>query len=372
MAQPPSVPLHVQRLIPYSPGKPIEEVKRELGLTDVIKLASNENPLGPSPRALAAMQAAAAHVGLYPDGSCYSLVQALARHWDVPTEYLIAGNGSDEIIHFLGLAYLRPGDEVLSCEPTFVRYQSAAILNQAEYIAPPLRDFRYDLAAMAERLSPRTRMVFIANPNNPTGTIVAAAEMRRFLDLVPESAIVVVDEAYCEYATSPDYPQTWPYVREGRNVVVLRTFSKIYALAGLRVGYGIARPEIIAALHQVREPFNVSSLAQAAAMASLEDREQVERSRRTNREGLVQLTAGFARLGLRWVPSQANFILVDVGRPCVPVFQALLRRGVIVRTGDIFGLPTWLRVTVGTAAENERFLGALSAALADERIAATA
>jgi histidinol-phosphate aminotransferase len=282
---PPEVPPHVQRLKPYVPGKPIEEVEREYGLTDILKLASNENPLGPSPRALEAVRAALSGLALYPDGSCYALVRALARHWEVRPENLAVGNGSDEIIHYLGVAFLRPGDEVLTGDPSFVRYEAAAVLNEAEYVAVPLREHRFDLEAMAERLSARTRIVFIANPNNPTGTMVSKAEVERFLDHCPEQALVVLDEAYYEYVDDPAYPQSLDYVREGRNVVVLRTFSKIYALAGLRVGYGIARPEIIQALHQVREPFNVNSLAQAAAIASLEDPEQVLRSRRANLEG---------------------------------------------------------------------------------------
>ena len=218
-----------------------------------------------------------------------------------------------------------------------MRYRSAAVLNQAEYVAPPLVDFRYDVRAMAERLSPRTRLVFLANPNNPTGTIVTRDELDWLLDRVSPETIVVLDEAYYEYVEDPVYPVAVRYVAEGRNVAILRTFSKIYALAGLRVGYAIARPEIVAAIHQVREPFNVNSLAQVAAIASLEDGAQVARSRRINRAGLRQLEAGFRRLGLRWVPSHANFVLVDVGRPCVPVFQGLLRRGVIVPRCGLYG-----------------------------------
>jgi histidinol-phosphate aminotransferase len=346
------------------PGKPIEEVEREYGLTDIIKLASNENPLGPSPRALEAVHAALNGLALYPDGSCYSLVRALARHCEVSPENVIVGNGSDEIIHYLGLAYLRPGDEMLTGDPSFVRYEAAALLNEAEYVAIPLKEHRFDLDAMAERLGPRTRMVFIANPNNPTGTMVGRRAVERFLDRCPEQTVVALDEAYYEYVDDPDYPQSLDYVREGRNVVVLRTFSKIYALAGLRVGYGIARPEIIQALHQVREPFNVNSLAQAAALGSLEDPDQVVRSRRANSEGRDALYREFRRMGLPWVDTQANFVLVDVGRPCRPVFEGLLRRGVIVRTGDIYQLPTFLRVTIGTPSDNERFIRELEAVLA--------
>lgn len=355
---------NVQRLRPYVPGKPIEEVEREYGVSDVLKLASNENPLGPSPLAVEAIRQAATEVGLYPDDGCYFLSRELASHWKVAPEALILGNGSDEIIHYLGVAFLRPGDELLTAHPSFALYESAAILNEAEYVAVPLRDYRYDLPAMAERLSPRTRLIFIANPNNPTGTIVSRAELERFLDRVPPQAVVVMDEAYYEYVDSADYPQCWEYVREGRNLVILRTFSKIYGLAGLRVGYGMARPEIIHSLHQVREPFNVNLIAQAAARASLKDPGQVSRSRETNRAGKQFLTMALEGLGLDVVPTEANFLFVDLKRECRAVFEALLRRAVVVRTGDVFGLPTHVRVTIGTPEQNERFLRELRAVLA--------
>ncbi len=359
----PTVAENIRRLKPYVPGKPIEEVQREYGLTDIIKLASNENPLGPSPLAIEAIRAGAAGVGLYPDAACYELTRELAAHWGVGPENLVLGNGSDEIIQFIGLAFVQPGDEVLTARPSFVRYEAAAVLNNGTLIEAPLRDLRFDLEAMAERLTPRTRVVFIANPNNPTGTMVTRAELERFLDRVPAETVVVMDEAYFEYADSPDYPDSWEYARQGRNVIVLRTFSKIYALAGLRVGYGMARPELIHYLQQVREPFNVNSLAQAAARASLRDADQVDRSRRMNREGKQALAAAFDTMGLPHAPTEANFILVDVKRDCRDVFEGLLRRGVIVRTGDIFGLPTHLRVTIGTAEQNERFLRELRAVL---------
>lgn len=362
--KPPTVPPHILKLTPYVPGKPIEEVKRELGIDDIIKLASNESPVGPSPAAVEAIRGAASNVGLYPDGAAFELTRALARHWDVQPENLVSGNGSDEIIHYLGVAFLQPGDEMLTAHPSFVRYEAAAILNQAEYIAVPLRDFRFDLDAMAERLSPRTRLVFICNPNNPTGTMVGRRELERFLDRVGPDTVVALDEAYFEYVDHPDYPDGLQYVREGRNVIVLRTFSKIYSLAALRVGYGIARPEIIHGIHQVREPFNVNALAQAAALASLGDPGQVERSRRVNEDGKAQIAAGCERLGLSSVPTFANFMVIDVQRPCKPVFQALLQLGVIVRSGDIFGLDTHLRVTIGTAEQNARFLAALERVLA--------
>lgn len=362
--QPPAVPSHIQRLRPYVPGKPIEEVQREYGLTDIIKLASNENPLGPSPRAVEAIRTACGNLAFYPEGSCHDLVQALSDRWEITPENLIVGNGSDEIIHYLGLAYLRPGDEVLTGAPSFVQYEACAILGQAEFVAVPLKDHKFDLDAMAERLSPKTRLVFIANPNNPTGTIVGRPAIERFLDRCPEETVVVLDEAYYEYADDPTYPHSLDYLRQERNVIILRTFSKIYALAALRVGYGMARPEIIAALQQVREPFNVNTLAQVAALASLHDPDQVERSRRANAEGRDYLYGEFRRLGLPYVETHANFVIVDVGRPDPAVYQALLERGVIVRGGSRLGLPGCLRVTIGRPEHNRRFIAELEAVLA--------
>jgi histidinol-phosphate aminotransferase len=360
---PPPVPPHVQRLRPYVPGKPIEEVEREYGITGIVKMASNENPLGPSPRALEAIRAALHNLGHYPEGSCYGLVRALARHLEVSPENLVAGNGSDEIIHYLGLAYLRPGDEVVTGDPSFLRYESAAVLNESEFVAVPLNGHRFDAEAMAERLTERSRLAFIANPNNPTGTIIRQKELERFLDRCPPHTIVVMDEAYCEYVDDADYPRSLDAVREGRNVVVLRTFSKIYGLAGLRVGYGVARREIIHAIHQVREPFNVNSLAQAAAVASLEDPEQVARSRRNNLEGREYLYHEFERLGLPYIPTQANFVVVDVRRPIRPVLEGLMRRGIIVRNDPAWGMPSSLRVTIGTPEDNRRFIRELEAVL---------
>ena len=354
---------NICRLKPYSPGKPIEEVEREFGITDIVKMASNENPLGPSPKALEAMRKALEKVALYPDGSCFYLKKALARHWEVSEDELMVGNGSDELIHYIGVTFLSPGDEVVQANPSFVRYESAAVLNDCDCIMVPLRDFTHDLDAMADRFTDRTRLVFVANPNNPTGTAVTQRDVERFMAVLPKRVIVVFDEAYFEYVESTDFPDMMDYVREGANVIVLRTFSKIYGLAGLRVGYGIARPEIIQCLNQVREPFNVNSIAQAGALASLDDPEQVERSRRVNSEGKRYLYGEFETMGLPYAPSEANFIFVDIKRDCRPVFTELLKRGVIVRTGDIFGYPTFFRVTIGTESENQRFIQALREAL---------
>ncbi len=356
----------IDGITPYAPGKPIEEVARELGLdpTTIIKLASNENPLGPSPKALAAITAHLGDVRLYPDSDGYSLRHALAAHLGLDATQLIIGRGSDEIMHFLAVAYLEPGDEVVMGDPPFSMYEISTLTMGAVPVKVPLKEFAHDLPAMAAAVTPRTKVIYIANPHNPTGALNTRAEVDAFLAAVPPSVLVVLDEAYCEYVTRADYPRSLDYVREGRNVLVMRTFSKIYALAGLRVGYGICgRPDVLAALHQVREPFNVANLTQWAAIASLDDPEQVPRSIAANDAGKAYLYGQFARMGLPYVPTEANFILVDLKQPCKEVFGKLLREGVIVRTGDPFGYPTMIRVTIGTTAENTRFIGALEKVL---------
>ena len=355
---------NICRLKPYVPGKPIEEVEREFGITDIVKIASNENPLGPSPNALAAMRDALGKVGLYPDGSCFYLKHALARHWGVKDTELVIGNGSDELIRYIGVTFLTADDECIQGDPSFVRYESAAVLNNCGCVMVPLKDFTHDLDAMADRITDKTRLIFVANPNNPTGTAVGRKDVERFMSRLPKRVIAVFDEAYYEYVETPEFPRMLDYVRDGANLIVLRTFSKIYGLAGLRVGYGIARPEIIECLNQVREPFNVNSIAQVGALASLDDVEQVERSRRVNSEGKRYFYEQFVNMGLPCVPSEANFVFVDLKRDCRPVFTELLRRGVIVRTGDIFGYPTFIRVTMGTMDDNRRFIATLKEVLA--------
>jgi histidinol-phosphate aminotransferase len=354
---------HILKLKPYVPGKPIDEVKREFGIKDVVKLASNENPVGPSPKALKAMKKVLGDVALYPDGGCFTLTQALAAKYGVEENCIICGNGSDELIHYIGITFLSSTDEVISSDVTFSRYESAAVLNNCEYKSAPSCRHTFSLDEIAARINSNTRLIIIANPNNPTGTIVTKDEVDRFMAKVPERVIVVFDEAYYEYVESPDYPDTREYVRQGRNVIILRTFSKIYGLAGLRVGYGIARPEIIAGLHQVREPFNVNSLAQVAAVAALDDTAHVEKSRSVNALGRDYLYAQFDSMDLPYAPTQANFIWVDIKQDCRPVFTEMLKRGVIIRTGDIFGCPTFIRVTIGTMSENERFIKTLKEVL---------
>lgn len=356
----------LSRIRPYRPGKPIEEVERELGIAGALKLASNENPLGPSPRAISAMQAAAARMHLYPEDTCFYLKRDLSAYLDVPEDWLILGNGSDEVLHYAGLAYLRPGDTAVMAYPSFVMYETDAYLNGAEPILVPLKDFRHDLKAMAQQVTPKTRILFIANPNNPTGTIVTREEVLELLNHLPPSVLVILDEAYFEYVEDPEYPNGIDLVRKGWPVLVLRTFSKAFALAGLRIGYGVARPEIIEALQRVRAPFNVNAMAQEAARAALADHAHLARTLEVNRLGKRYLYQEFHRLGLPFVPTEANFIFVDTLRDSRKVFNALLRKGVIVRTGDIFNAPTFIRVTIGTPEQNQRLIAALETVLSEE------
>ena len=353
----------VLKLKPYVPGKPIEEVKRELGLPDdfsIIKLASNENVLGPSPRAVAAMQNAAQDVWLYPDDTCFELKNTLAAHWNLTSDHFVIGNGSDEVIHFLALAFLDSmrGDEVVFGAPSFVQYKAAAMIADCPFHAVPLdAEMRHDLPAMKAKIGEKTRLVFVCNPNNPTGTTVSRREFEEFLEDLPSHVLVILDEAYAEYVEG-DAPRAIDYIYS-HNVVGLRTFSKAYAIAGTRVGYGLARPELIALLQQVRGPFNVNTIAQVAAIAALGDQDHIEHSVEVNAAGRTQLQCAFKAMNLEYIPSQANFVLVNIGIDAAASFNELLKRGVIVRTGTPFGLDTWLRVTIGTAPMNERFISAL-------------
>ncbi len=352
---------NITRLVPYRPGKPIAEVERELGITGIIKLASNENALGPSLKAVEAMQHFAAKMHHYPDAASFDLRHALADHLRVAPETLVLGNGSDDIIHLLGVTFLEPGDEIIQGDPSFVRYAAAAILNNAPCHSVPLtQDWVHDTEAMAEHITAQTRMVFIPNPNNPTGTTVGRAALKSLLDKLPERALFVLDEAYYEYALdAPDYPDSLEWVREGRNVVVLRTFSKAYGLAGLRLGFGVMPPPLAEWLNRTREPFNVNLMAQAAGIAALSDTAHIARTIALNNEGKQEFYRAFAKLGLNFTESWGNFVWVDTGRDCRAVFDALLHKGVITRTGDIFGAPTHLRVTIGTPEENSKFLEGL-------------
>ena len=344
----------------YVPGRPIEEVARALGLpaADIIKLASNENPLGPSPRARAAMQEAVKHVHLYPDGSAFQLKRRLAAQFGLSPAHLILGNGSNEIIEFLGHALLRPGAEVVVSQYCFAVYPIVTHLFGATLVTVPARDFGHDLAAMLRAITPETAIVFVANPNNPTGTLAAKDALRQFVNAVPPHVLLALDEAYVEFLDDP--PEFLPMLRlDARpNLLLLRTFSKIHGLAGLRLGYGLGHPDFIAALEKVRQPFNINSLAQAAALAALDDGEHVAATRQNNFAGLQFFAESFRALRLEYVPSAANFLMVRVGEG-QRVFVELQRLGVIVRPLVGYQLPEWIRITVGTPAENHRCLAAL-------------
>ena len=344
---------------PYVPGKPIAEVQREYGINNIVKMASNENPCGPSPKAVEAMVRAATGTNIYPDGNCYDLKQAVARRLGVSEENLVFGNGADEIIYLLIQAYINPGDEVIIPHPSFLTYTIAAQIMGADIIQVPLRELTTDLATMADRITPKTRLVFVCNPNNPTGTIVTAELLASFLDRVAQQILVVIDEAYFEYVDSPDYPRTLNEIKRRSNVVILRTFSKIYALAGLRVGYGVMDQAVAGELNRIRPPFSINSLAQAAALASLSDEDYVRRGFELNLAGKKYIYAEVERLGLEYVPSQANFIIIKTGKSSAQVFEDKLRLGMIIRPGHIFGLDGYIRVTTGTMEQNRKFIEVL-------------
>jgi histidinol-phosphate aminotransferase len=351
-------------LVAYEPGRPIDEVARDLGLNpeEIVKLASNENPLGPSPLAVQAMTAALQKAQLYPDGGGYLLRSAIAEKFDLERGNVILGNGSNEIIEFIGHAFLKPGDSIVTAEHAFVVYKLMATLFGAETIEVPDPGFVHDLDAMADAIRPDTKEVFIANPNNPTGTLVEQDVIDRFMERVPEHVIVVFDEAYYEFLEEP--PDTLKYVREGRNVIVMRTFSKIQGLASLRIGYGLGPKPLVDILQKTRQPFNANAIAQAGALAGLLDEAHQERTRRNNAEGRAYLERTFAEMELEYVPSCANFVLVRVGDGD-RVFQDLMKLGVIVRAMRGYKLPEWIRVSVGTPHENERFVKALRKVLRD-------
>jgi histidinol-phosphate aminotransferase len=342
----------------YEPGKPIEETAREVGLRadEIVKLASNENPLGPSAKVCEAMRHALEGANFYPDGGGFYIRNALAAHLQVAPERIILGNGSNEIIEFIGHAFLGPGSEMVTSENAFVAYRLAAALFGAQTVAVPDRTYRFDLDGILHAITDRTRVIFIANPNNPTGTMVTQEAIETFMERVPDHVVVVFDEAYFEYLDNP--PDVLKFVRQERDLIVLRTFSKIHALANLRLGYGIARPELIRVLQKAREPFNTNGLAQAAAVAALaDDAHQVETKRLTD-EGRDYLAREFTSLGLQFVPSVANFVLVHVGDGRA-IFEAMLRKGVIVRALGGYNLPQWVRISVGTMEQNRQCIAAL-------------
>ncbi|QGU32870.1 histidinol-phosphate transaminase [Thermochromatium tepidum] len=351
-------------LTPYVPGKPISELERELGISDSIKLASNENPLGPGVRARAAIETALAELGRYPDGGGFALRRALAEHHGLSPAAVTIGNGSNDVLDLIARVFLQPGAESVFSEYAFAVYSIATQSVGAKARVARARDYGHDLEAMARLVTDRTRVVWIANPNNPTGTWLAAAPLKSFIGALPKTCLVVVDEAYTEYVSEPDFPDATHWIETFPNLIVTRTFSKAYGLAALRVGYALSDPRIAELLNRVRQPFNVNALAQAAAIAAINDPEHIRASVELNRAGMKQLTTAFERLGLAYIPSVGNFVTVDCGRPATPINEALLKRGVIVRPLGNYGMPNHLRISIGLESENARFIAAFEDVLA--------
>lgn len=354
---------NILNIKPYEPGKPIEELKRELDISHIIKMASNENPLGPSKRAIKAMRRAIMSVNRYPDGSCYHLKEALRKNLNVSPRNLIIGNGSNEIIELALRAFLNKGEEVIMSEPSFLIYNIASRVAEGSPIIVPLKDFKVDLDGISDSITDRTKLIFIDNPNNPTGRSIGEAEVERFLERLADSAIVVFDEAYNEFVERGDFPDTKRYIGR-KNIIILRTFSKAHGLSGLRIGYGIGDRDTIEFMNRARQPFNVNSVAQMAAIASLEDKEHIERSQLVVSEGKQFLYKNLDSIGLNYIESDTNFILVELRRSAKEVFDRMLKEGVIVRAMDAYKLDNYIRVTIGTMSENRRFIEALKKVLA--------
>lgn len=357
------IPEYIRAIAPYVPGKPIEELAREYGIADSVKLASNENPLGPSPKALAAIAQAAAKLHRYPDGAGFELVQRLSRHLNVRPGQIVLGNGSDDLLGMLARVLLQPGDEVIIPEPSFLMYTIVAQSAGAVPIMVPLRDLAIDLQAVLAKVGPRTRIIFICSPNNPTGTVVDRQAFEAFLADLPGHVAVVVDEAYFEFVRDDRCASGISYLGAQPMVVTLRTFSKAYGLAGLRVGYGVMADALAELLNRIRMPFNVNTLGQVAATAALDDTGFLEKTLSTVHQGLDFLYDELTRRGLRYFPSEANFFLIDLSQPADEVFERLLRQGVIVRSMRAYGFPDFVRLSVGTPEENKRFLRALDSVL---------
>ena len=355
----------VQQLVPYKAGKPIEELERELGLTRIIKLASNENPLGPGKKVLAAIQAALPALALYPDGSGFSLKQALAGKYAVDVNQITLGNGSNEILELVARAFLTPEFEVVFSQHAFAVYPIITQAVGATAVIVPALNYGHDLDAMLEAVTERTRLVFIANPNNPTGTLLSQASLERFIAALPNTCVCVLDEAYFEFVSHVDAINSIDWLKKFANLLITRTFSKAYGLAGLRMGYGLSSSQLADILNRVRQPFNNNTLALVAAEAALIDDEHLQETISVNALGMQQLTKGFKNLGLEWIPSAGNFVLVDLKQAGLPVYEALLRKGVIVRPVNNYELPNHLRISIGTAEENRIFLQALADTLAN-------
>ncbi len=350
---------NIFKIKPYVPGRPIEEVMREYGLKKAIKLASNESPFAPSKKVLKAINNAAKSLNRYPDGSCFYLRKKLSQKMPVEENQLIFGNGSDEIIVMAMRAFINSGEEVIIANPTFLIYEIAARICGANVISVPLKNFRYDLKAMKQAITPKTKIIFIANPDNPTGSYVTKQEVDDFLNNIPEDIVVYFDEAYYEIVMEKDYPDTLNLLKQGKNLIVSRTFSKAYSLAGLRIGYAVSSKKNIDFLNRCREPFNVNSLAQAAAIASLDDKSNLLKLRKAVKDGKKFLYENFDELGIRYVPSASNFILMDFKEDSFGLVQKLLKKGIIVRDMSGWGLNNFIRVTIGTEKENREFIKAL-------------
>jgi histidinol-phosphate aminotransferase len=354
----PPVKAYIKALVPYPPGKPIDELTREYGIRQVVKLASNENPLGPSPRAVAAIVADLPNLHRYPDGSGFYLKSALSRRFGTPPEGIFLGNGSNEIIELALKTFIAPGDEVLSPFPSFLMYSKTvqALGGRNKFI--PLKRYRIDLDGMLRGLGPRSRILIVNNPNNPTGTIIRRKEWERFLEQVPPRVLILLDEAYIDFVDDPECPLGTDYLGVEQNLLVIRTFSKAYGLAGLRVGYGLSRPELTDLMNRVRQPFNVNSLAQAGALGALQDEAFYNKTKRIIQQGKAFLEQNFRNLGVRYIPSQTNFILVKVPLPAQELYERMLRQGVIIRSMKSFGLDRFIRINIGLPAENRKFLKA--------------
>ena len=352
---------------PYVPGKPIEETKRQLGLKEVIKLASNENSWGVSPKAISAIKRSLAGINRYPDAQGFYLKKRLAKFFGLSLENFVLGNGSDELIDVVIKTFMEADENIVTSEGTFLEYEIIAQVNDRRVKKAPLSYFKYDLEAILRLVDKKTKLVFIANPNNPTGTYVTKNEVAGFIKALPEGVVVVFDEAYDTFIDVNDYPDSLSYLKKKKNIIILRTFSKAYGLAGLRLGYAIAAPELVVYLERIRQPFNVNLLAQAAGLAALEDKDFLRKTRRLTLEGKDFIYRQLSRMGLGYVPSVTNFVLIDVGRDSQEVFQDCLKFGVIVRDMRQYGLANFIRVTIGTQKENQRFLRVLSKVLKQEK-----
>ena len=355
----------VQKLVPYKAGKPIEELERELGISNIVKLASNENPLGIGQKARDAIQNVMADLALYPDGSGFNLKNALAQKYGVESDQITLGNGSNEILELVARAFLTPENEVIFSQHAFAVYPIVTQAVGAKAVVTPAINYGHDLLEMFERITPKTRLIFIANPNNPTGTLLKQEAIEHFVGLLPPHVICVLDEAYFEFVSQTEAVDSVSWLQKFPNLIITRTFSKAYGLAGLRVGYSLSSVACADLLNRVRQPFNNNSLALVAAEAALNDAEHVRATIENNAAGMKQLTDGFEGLGLNWIPSAGNFVSVDLDQAGAPIYEKLLRKGVIVRPVDVYEMPTFLRISIGTPAENAKFLNALKDVLSD-------